>query len=202
MPTIDDYNAQLVQLLQAPAAQHADLAEQLHATYLALALGGTTPGGYPYPDPTDPVASGADAIRALAEAADPMATKFADAATQNVGSGSGTALTFLSTPEIAGGGATLASGTDVTIVKAGTYLITGSCRFATNSTGYRILDIFVNGTFVERDSRSAVSGAETYSHTVTTKALAAGDKVQLQAFHNTGGTVPVGAKWVAIHRLG
>ena len=29
---------------------------------------GTTPSGLPYPEPTDPVAEGADAIRALAEA--------------------------------------------------------------------------------------------------------------------------------------
>lgn len=46
------------------------LTEQLHTRYLALVRGGTTPHGFPYPDPTDPLAEGADAIRALAEAID------------------------------------------------------------------------------------------------------------------------------------
>lgn len=46
-----------------------ELVEALHSRYLALPRGGTTAGrGYPYPDPTDPIAEGADAIRALAEA--------------------------------------------------------------------------------------------------------------------------------------
>lgn len=52
-----------------PGAQR-DLVERLHAAYLATPspLGGTTGAGLPYPSPTDPIAGGADAIRALAEA--------------------------------------------------------------------------------------------------------------------------------------
>lgn len=65
---------QYVQLQQQTAAAAADgdptdeLVEQLHARYLQLLRGGQTTDGYPYPDPTDPLAEGADAIRALAEA--------------------------------------------------------------------------------------------------------------------------------------
>lgn len=47
-----------------------ELREQLHTRYLELGRGAVTPGGLPYPDPTDPVAEGANAIRALAEALD------------------------------------------------------------------------------------------------------------------------------------
>jgi hypothetical protein len=51
------------------------LREELFAAYLAgraaSLFGGTTPAGLPWPAPTDPVAAGADAIRALAEAVDP-----------------------------------------------------------------------------------------------------------------------------------
>lgn len=43
------------------------LVEQLHSIYVGLLRGGTTTDGFPYPDPTDPIAEGADAIRALAE---------------------------------------------------------------------------------------------------------------------------------------
>lgn len=66
-----EYSALLVQLAGAtPGTPAADaLAEQLHTRYLAIVRGGvTSTRGYPYPDPTDPVAEGADAIRALAEA--------------------------------------------------------------------------------------------------------------------------------------
>lgn len=48
-----------------------ELRDQLHARYLEIGRGATTPAGLPYPDPTDPVAEGASAIRALAEALDP-----------------------------------------------------------------------------------------------------------------------------------
>lgn len=65
-----EYVALKTQLAQLdaddPAA--AAIAEELHTVYLGLLRGATTPAGYPYPDPTDPIAEGADAIRALAEA--------------------------------------------------------------------------------------------------------------------------------------
>lgn len=46
----------------------AELTEELHSRYIELFAGGVTGRGYPYPSPTDPIAQGADAIRALAEA--------------------------------------------------------------------------------------------------------------------------------------
>lgn len=48
---------------------------------------GTTAQGLPYPEPTDPVAAGADAIRALAEAIDPklIARIWRRAHTSNIG---------------------------------------------------------------------------------------------------------------------
>ena len=52
-----------------------ELEEQLFAAYLAGraagTFGGNTATALPWPAPTDPVAAGADAIRALAEAIDP-----------------------------------------------------------------------------------------------------------------------------------
>lgn len=47
-----------------------ELTEELQQTYLET-VRGVTPGGLPYPDPGDPVADGANATRALAEALDP-----------------------------------------------------------------------------------------------------------------------------------
>ncbi|MCL1871943.1 MAG: hypothetical protein FWF90_16225 [Promicromonosporaceae bacterium] len=48
--------------------QRAQLEQELFDRYVAIQRGGTTSGGLPYPDPLDPAAEGADAIRALAEA--------------------------------------------------------------------------------------------------------------------------------------
>lgn len=55
--------------LEAVAAGDMDGA---HARYLEIMASAVTPGGLPYPSPTDPVAQGADAIRALAEAVDTL----------------------------------------------------------------------------------------------------------------------------------
>lgn len=76
MPGIDDEYADL--LRQYRDQPTPELRDRLHARYVALReaelLGGTTSSGLPYPDPSDPVAGGADAIRALAEALDPTGT--------------------------------------------------------------------------------------------------------------------------------
>lgn len=61
------------QLRQAPpGADTTELEQQAFTRYLAVGRGGTTPGGLPYPDPTDPISEGADAIRALAEASESL----------------------------------------------------------------------------------------------------------------------------------
>lgn len=68
------FDAEYAELLRQYVAAPTDQARELaHARYLlaVAALGGTTGAGLPYPDPSDPVAGGADAIRALAEALDP-----------------------------------------------------------------------------------------------------------------------------------
>jgi hypothetical protein len=67
MPVDTEYAQLLAQLLADPA--NATIREALYARYVEISpLGGTSTDGYPYPVPTDPVAQGADAIRALAEA--------------------------------------------------------------------------------------------------------------------------------------
>lgn len=67
-----EYEQLLSDATAAAAADDVDpeILEQLHSRYLDLVRGGNTPTGLPYPSPTDPLAEGADAIRALAEAID------------------------------------------------------------------------------------------------------------------------------------
>lgn len=59
-------------LREAPPGDEATaLMDEAITRYSELGRGGVTDGGLPYPDPTDPISEGADAIRALAEALDP-----------------------------------------------------------------------------------------------------------------------------------
>src|SRR4029077_2711616 len=61
---------------------------------------GTTPTGLPYPEPTDPVAAGADNIKALAQAVDPrprgVLVRALSTAAANGYPGGGLAVTTLS----------------------------------------------------------------------------------------------------------
>jgi hypothetical protein len=54
-----------------PGTDLSALMDETITRYNELERGGVTDGGLPYPDPTDPISEGADAIRALAEALDP-----------------------------------------------------------------------------------------------------------------------------------
>jgi hypothetical protein len=85
--TAPDYLALFAELAALPPGDPAApaLIDRLHAAYLVTPRGGTTGGGLPYPSPTDPVAAGADAIRALAEAVDPYVadTGWADLTLKN-----------------------------------------------------------------------------------------------------------------------
>jgi hypothetical protein len=65
-----EYAALLATLYDAEesGAPTEELVAALHARYLEVAPAAVAANGLPYPLPTDPVAQGADAIRALAEA--------------------------------------------------------------------------------------------------------------------------------------
>jgi hypothetical protein len=67
---VDPQYLEILERLVRGDGNPVDLADELHARYLALPRAGATPAGLPYPSPTDPIAQGADAIRALAEAID------------------------------------------------------------------------------------------------------------------------------------
>lgn len=75
---------------------------------------------------------------------------------------------------------------------AGVYAITGSVIFASNATGYRVLDLLVNSTTsIAGDSRVAVNGTTTTCSIATQIKLAANDYVQLRCYQNSGGNLTV-----------
>jgi len=76
--------------------------------------------------------------------------------------------------------------------KAGKYLITANTLFTNNSTGQRIVYLYVNSTAIQFSV--AIGGSATIDLTVSTSYvanLAVGDIVEVRAFQNTGGSLVI-----------
>jgi hypothetical protein len=82
-----------------------------------------------------------------------------------------------------------ASGTTITIQKAGVYLITGYCAIESNATGYRRLLIEQNGAanYVVIDQRMAVTGDATHMTISATLLCALSDTLKLFVDQSSGG---------------
>lgn len=76
----------------------------------------------------------------------------------------------------------------------GKYLITGHVAFAADATGYREINVFLNGTTdIANHRTSALSGVSTIMSVATVYSLAATDYVELRAFQNSGGALNASA---------
>ena len=76
--------------------------------------------------------------------------------------------------------------------RAGKYLISGTIRFATNSTGYRVLAINLNGTTqLAVWTITAINGDVSALTISTIYNLAETDYVELQAYENTGANINI-----------
>jgi hypothetical protein len=76
----------------------------------------------------------------------------------------------------------------------GIYQITAQARFASNSTGIRLILVRLNGTTtIAQQSMTAISGNETDMVLSTVYNLAAGDYVELLAYQNSGGNLDLQA---------
>lgn len=77
----------------------------------------------------------------------------------------------------------------------GTYVIAGTVRFASNSTGYRQAQFFAGDStvsiFAENVVTQAVSGTYTVCQVVTTRKFTAATQMRLMATQNSGGALSV-----------
>lgn len=199
-------------LLRSGAAADPELAEAVHAAYLEElgvgTFGAVTAGGLPYPVPTDPVAAGADAIRALAEAVD---VKFSDYRTQtandsrSIGTGVWTTVP-VGTAETSAGSSVAAGTTGMTIAQTGEFLIHALVLWgpfaaaATPMIGVSQIGDAGPSAFY-RSSTQLSTGSITIA-AAWTRRHTAGDTVVLFANQSSGASVPITTRRLAIHRIG
>ncbi|MGE5592880.1 MAG: hypothetical protein ACM3X3_04240 [Betaproteobacteria bacterium] len=80
----------------------------------------------------------------------------------------------------------------LTCKTAGKYYIAGNVRFASNSTGFRELNIILNGsTIIARVALPAASASPTVLQIATVYDLAVGNYVELIVYQNSGGALNV-----------
>ena len=118
------------------------------------------------------------------------------ASTQNIGTSSSTALSFLTADfEVGDSGQwDISDPTKIVCKKAGKYIISGFSSFAANATGYRQFALKVNGTTDSQSSIMAVTSGDETSQTLSiVKELAVNDYVQMFVFQNSGGNLNIQA---------
>lgn len=87
---------------------------------------------------------------------------------------------------------TITNNTRLTCLFAGKYQIIGNVEFASNATGVRYLDVFLNNvTIISAEHSVAVNGGTHGIQISTLYDLAVNDFVELRAFQNSGGALNV-----------
>lgn len=140
-------------------------------------------------------AAWADQIRENFEAhEDPPACSVFNSAAQALTTGTDTVLTANSENfDNDGCHSTISQTSRITIQKAGRYLLNANCTFATNSTGVRKVEFFINGTtpLTGMLLPTSPSPFNTDLQATRTRTFIVGDYVEVRAFQNSGGNLNV-----------
>lgn len=161
---------------------------------------GTTTHGLPYPEPTDPVAAGAAAIRSLAESIDtPCGGKWRRVTAMSVGSGGTITFTWDTEDADSDNFHTPGPGNGFILIpagKGGVYSISGSLGFAagpgTNSFARLVLP---GQTF---DFPATPVGQQAGFN--ATARLVPGDQIITQVFQATGAAMGIGG-FIHVNRV-
>ncbi len=93
----------------------------------------------------------------------------------------------------------------ITIPATGVYLVTAGVQWASGTTGFRYMNIELNGTTnLAEDRRNGVSGQETEQTVSRIYSFTAGDYVVLNVYQNSAGSVNIssGAQtFLSVQRL-
>jgi hypothetical protein len=148
---------------------------------------GTTTKGYPYPEGTDRVMDGDNAIQSLAEAVD-TTTAFTHALPvgQAVPATTVTAQTWQAATED-GNSLTKTSASVWTVTAAGLYVVTAAINLSASQSGRAFLDLYV-GAKVGR----AVFTADSRASCTVSCRLVVGDTIHTDLYLTTGVTTPAG----------
>jgi hypothetical protein len=208
--------AALVQRLheaEPGSPEAAELIEELHARYVeVVGFGGQTPGGLPYPLPTDPVAQGADAIRSLAEALAPAMNGSARARA-SAGTGGYPPAAWFIVPldalvDVTGYAGFTFADRRFTITRAGLYLLTGAMSMGSPNFALRIRNNTAPATTL---TQTPYGGTVSFTRDVTTaRYLPVGATITLDVYAGDpapvsvadGGDTPVFLTIAALPMLG
>jgi len=168
--------------------------DELVAAYLDARAGGTTPGGLPYPAPTDPVAQGAAAIQALATAVDALvfpkdyrAITGTSTVTISTGVWTKVGVWLAAEPGAVGSGIT-SSANGLQLLVPGVYLLSAMVEWAGGSSGGRRLMGF--GT------AAAASAGAFYRNSVITPDTSAVDQTYSEVIYVDAASVGSWSLWV------
>lgn len=169
--------------------------------------------GWPYPLPTEPVRDGAAAIKALADAL-PVRGYMAVTGSATVNCGTGL-FTNVPTPTAEAGGYGAANAglsndaISIIVGQAGVYLITLTAVWSANATGRRMLGFSGtsgDGTADAPGPNALVSMAAHAGNTISQKFaeqvyLAAGTRIMMRAFQDSGATLSIGHRRASCRRV-
>lgn len=166
-------------------------------------LGANTPGGIPYPLPTDPVANGAANMQAMATFLDPAEICLYRAENTNVSTGAWGTTGFTSTPWTVGTGITPVAG-GVNVAAAGRYRVEACATFAANSAGTRRgIAVGPPGgvTFsTPQDIRTPCGSDATPVSIATTVLMTAPGSILVYLYQNSGATILASAIRFNVYR--
>lgn len=134
---------------------------------------------------------GTGTLIARAKLASARQAKVRNSANQSLTNATFTALTFdtedLDTDAFH---STVSNTSRLTAPFAGKFLVYGAIGFASNTTGYRMLQILQDGaTALQVVTAAPVNGADTYLTAFTVVALTAGQYVELRGLQTSGGAL-------------
>jgi hypothetical protein len=181
---------------------------ELVGDYLDGRAGGATPGGLPYPLPTEPVAQGAAAIQALALALDPyLAGSYRihnalDTVTVSSGPWSGIGIKTVETFQ---GSEIVASGNGFAVTRAGLYDVALSIQCGNANATAVTIGVGVNaangpGSTMRASTNPGGAGLVIlYAGLVR---LAAGDTIGAMVSHNASTTLTFTNRRFSLRRVG
>ena len=155
---------------------------------------GVTPGGLPWPDGTELVAGGDDAIKALADAVDPHGATVARTTTGSPSTAGWQAMSFTATS--ARRGAATGNSAGITVTKTGIYLVSGYVEWGALASGPIIGACLAVGGVKQvgpGQSGSIHSGTRPIYSFAGFVALSAGAVVGMQIYNVTTGVQFTGA---------
>lgn len=123
------------------------------------------------------------------------------AATQNITSASTPLITF-DTKTFDSGAQITVPGTSITVAEAGLYDVGAWIAWQSNSAGYRLIQVEVNGTTVTQCSGAPANGNATSQVCSARVLLAAGDAVATRVTQNSASTLTASGRMWAVRETG